>query len=1093
MRRISIVMAAVAASLGIIFAFNLLNVSASSGQSLACNLCHTPSGSLSISTDAAAATVAPGQSFPVNISWAGGTNGNRTEVNFPDVESNNLFGPSPRIPFSSSNNAASGATSSTLTAPSTTGTYTVRVFIARGSPRDSDFADVAVTVAEPVNTAPVLNTIGNKTATAGQSLQFTVSATDPEGDPLTYSASNLPAGSSFNPSTRIFTWTPSAPGTFTNVTFQVSDGALTDSESITITVAAPPNTAPVLNSIGNKAVTAGQPLQFTVSATDPEGDPLTYPASNLPAGSSFNPSTRVFTWTPSAPGTFTNVTFQVSDGALTDSESITIIVSENNVNVAPVLDPIGNKSVSAGQLLEFTVSATDPNGDPLTYMASNLPAGAAFNPSTRTFYWTPAAAGTYSSITFRVLDASLNDFELITITVNAANAAPVLNNVGNKTVTAGQSLQFTVSATDPDGDSLTYSASNLPAGAGFNSSTGAFSWTPATAGTYSNISFQVSDGSLNDSESITITVNAAVNTAPTLSSIGNMTVAAGHLLQFAITSSDPDGDPLTYSASNLPAGATFNASTGVFSWTPATAGTYTGIVFRVSDGSLNDTETITIYVNNANAAPALSAIGNRTVMVGQLLKFTVAASDPNGDSLTYSVSDLPPGATFNTSTRTFTWTPSSAGTYEVVFAVSDGSLSDEQTVIIHAEGPPVLNAIGNKTIGAGELLKFTISASDPDGDELAYYASGLPEGAAFNPSTRTFSWTPAGEQVGLYTGIHFEVSDGHQTASENIVIVVVESGTAIQNPLPEVNVPPEITAIGDREVTVGRILQFMVSATDGNYDVLTYNALNLPSGATFSASTRTFTWKPSEEQVGVFPGIVFEVSDGKVKDSQGITITVSGADKTAPGINSVQTSEVRPDSVVIRWKTDEPGTSQVEYRASPGKLSPLDSELVTEHAVRLEGLKPGSAYLYRTLSIDRAGNLSESAELEFTTPPAVTVGELMISPQEAHVGEEVTIDVLVVNNLEVPYSKELILRIGDAEESAVTVDLAPGELRWVSFTTTRYSAGLAPVYVNGRAGTLVIKNPEPETSGGFPAVFFSLPLVGAAVAAFWIVRRRRFM
>jgi uncharacterized delta-60 repeat protein len=92
-------------------------------------------------------------------------------------------------------------------------------------------------------------------------------------------------------------------------------------------------------------------------------------------------------------------------------------------NLPPVLDPIGDKSVNEGQTLTFTVSATDPEGGLLTYSASNLPSGASFNPSTRTFTWTPSyrQVGSYPNVVFTVTDQGtpqLSDSEAITITVN---------------------------------------------------------------------------------------------------------------------------------------------------------------------------------------------------------------------------------------------------------------------------------------------------------------------------------------------------------------------------------------------------------------------------------------------------------------------------------------------------------------------------------------------------------------------------------------------------------------------------------------------------------------------------------------------------
>lgn len=86
--------------------------------------------------------------------------------------------------------------------------------------------------------------------------------------------------------------------------------------------------------------------------------------------------------------------------------------------------------------------------------------------------------------------------------------------------------------------------------------------------------------------------------------------------------------------------------------------------------------------------------------------------------------------------------------------------------------PPVLYSIGNKTVNEGDTLIFTVSATDSYGDNLIYSASNLPIGASFDPATRTFFWTPNYHQADTYLDIHFEVSDGDLTDSEDISISV---------------------------------------------------------------------------------------------------------------------------------------------------------------------------------------------------------------------------------------------------------------------------------------------------------------------------------
>jgi hypothetical protein len=158
----------------------------------------------------------------------------------------------------------------------------------------------------------------------------------------------------------------------------------------------------------------------------------------------------------------------------------------------------------------------------LVYSASNLPTGATFDPLTRTFFWTPTfeQAGTYPDVYFKISDGELTDWENITIRVNNTNRPPVLDQIEDWIIDENSSLEFTVNAIDPDGDILTYSASNLPDGAVFDPDNGTFFWTPTSvqAGIYPDMHFETSDGELTDCKNITVRVVGA-DTSPKISII----------------------------------------------------------------------------------------------------------------------------------------------------------------------------------------------------------------------------------------------------------------------------------------------------------------------------------------------------------------------------------------------------------------------------------------------------------------------------------------------------------------------------------------------------------------------------------------------
>jgi hypothetical protein len=264
--------------------------------------------------------------------------------------------------------------------------------------------------------------------------------------------------------------------------------------------------------------------------------------------------------------------------------------------------------------------------------------------------------------------------------INAPNLAPSIQGVPASSVVAGSSYSFTPNATDVDGDALTFDIVNSPSWASFDTTTGQLSGTPTATdvGTHANISISVSDGEFTTSLApFTIDVNAN-NSAPQISGVAPGSINVGANYSFVPTASDPDGDTLTFSVSALPSWASFNMSTGQLSGTPTATdvGTHANISISVSDGEYTASlAPFTIDVSAGNSAPQISGVAPVSVNVGGNYSFVPTASDPDGDTLTFSVSALPSWASFDTSTGRVSGTPEfgDIGTYSnILITVSDG-------------------------------------------------------------------------------------------------------------------------------------------------------------------------------------------------------------------------------------------------------------------------------------------------------------------------------------------------------------------------------------------------------------------------------------
>lgn len=376
------------------------------------------------------------------------------------------------------------------------------------------------------NQAPTISGTPPTSVVVGNLYQFQPEALDADGDTLRFSISNRPAWASFSSTTGRLSGTPSTGNvdTYSNIVISVNDGhATTLLPSFSIQVQGPDNHAPAISGTPATSVQAGLAYTFTPAASDPDGDTsLVYSIGNKPRWATFSTTSGRLSGTPATTdvGKYSGITIRVSDGRLTTSlPAFEITVTAPPTNRAPTISGSPATAATVGSTYSFTPGATDPDGDPLGFTIQNRPSWAtSFDTKTGRLSGTPSAGGTFSNIIITVSDGRLTaSLPAFTITVTAN--APTIGGAPATTVSAGATYNFQPTASDPNGDALTFSIQNAPSWATFSTSTGRLSGTPANAnaGTYSNIIISVSDGTNRVSlPAFTITVVQAANGSATL-------------------------------------------------------------------------------------------------------------------------------------------------------------------------------------------------------------------------------------------------------------------------------------------------------------------------------------------------------------------------------------------------------------------------------------------------------------------------------------------------------------------------------------------------------------------------------------------------
>ena len=665
---------------------------------------------------------------------------------------------------------------------------------------DSAAATVSVTV-NAVNDAPVAADASATTA-EGSSIAFSLSATDVDGNDLTYSVATAPANGSVTIDGSMATYSPNVGfNGMDSFTFVANDGTV-DSAPATATITVTQvNDAPLANDIA--AVTIEDTaLSITLAGSDADGDAVTFAAATQPANGILSGTAPNMVYTPNADFNGTDsFTYTANDG-MVDSTPATVTITVVAVNDVPVAAD-ATASTTEDTAVDVTLSATDVDGDELTYTATDGANGTVSVAGATATYMPAANFNGTDTFTFVANDGTVDSAPAtVTVTVGMVNDVPVVADV-TLTVEEDMAGELTLSATDNDGDAVTFTVTD-PTNGTVALDGDKVTYTPAANfnGTDS-FTYTANDGTADSAAgTVSVTVNS-VNDAPvfTVEMPDVMIAEDNGLLSFTYEATDVDGDTLTFSIAGEPAGATFDASTGAFSVDPmGKAGVYT-IIGSVSDGTVTvdaTAATVTIYgvnMRSANlagvhevgpvATPGSGMVWARLVEDANTLEVWGSFADLSGD---YAASHIHLGvvgqnggaaitltATPDADNRGGSWSVGDntfdvSGNADLVAAIKDGGAYVNVHTSAFAAGeirgqilssmnaaPAAATSLAPSLVnvaGDPEATAFAVSwlpVADPDGDRISYL---------FQTATdENFSSNVEYVDFGQTNGIAFTVAD----------------------------------------------------------------------------------------------------------------------------------------------------------------------------------------------------------------------------------------------------------------------------------------------------------------------------------------------
>ena len=828
------------------------------------------------------------------------------------------------------------------------GTYTAVLTVA--GPGGSNTKTVADMITVQ-SSAPVITTPATQTTDEDTAVTFTLSATDPNGQAVTYAIVDNPSNGTASISGDQATYTPNANFYGTDsFTYQATNGTYTsDVATVTITIAGTDDGDPTTNDV---SVTTDEDTAVVVNldATEIDGDNYSFAIISNPSnGTLGSVSGSTVTYTPNQDWHGTDTfTFEATDDRTARSNVATATITVASVNDAPVANDVTaqmdeNKEFDRFMPVTITFDASDVEGETLTYSVVSDPSNGSLSSVTgNQVTYTPNQDwnGT-DTFTYKANDGTADsNTATVTITVTAVNDAPVSSDE-NITTDEDTGIRTGFSSSDVDsGDTLTYSVVANPSNGtvtidNANSEPGLYTPNQDWNGT-DTFTYKANDGELDSNVStVTITV-AAVNDAPTTEDVSTTideNRTASRSTGIALQGSDVDGDNLTYTVVSGPSNG--NASIAGSILTYAANQDWNGtetITYKANDGTVDsNTSTVTITVNSVNDAPVTqnqSASTNEDTAVATTLSVVDVdtqqgmtrsiVSNPSNGSVVLSgsgsqIATYTPNANWN-GTDTFTW-KANDGTV-------DSNTSTVTVTVSAVNDAPVANDVTTSTNETRFIsVDITLDATDVEGDAITYSIVSNPSnGSLGSISGATVTYTPSTDWNGTDT-FTYKANDGSLDSNTATVTITVDA----------VNDAPTTSAVS-ASTNEDTAVDITLSGADvDSGDTLTYSVVATNNGSV-SISGATATYTPNANWNGT-DTFTYKANDGTVdSNTSTVTVTVSAVND-APVSSAVSASTDEDIAKAITLDaTDVEGdaiTYSIVSNPSNGSLGSVSGASVT--------------------------------------------------------------------------------------------------------------------------------------------------------------------